>query len=174
MNYLHVGSSKGQIKIQQMAFILVALMIFFSIALLIFMTFRLSGIRESAFELREAEARETVRKISSTPEFSFTSDCSSCIDLDKVLILKDRKSYEGFWDFDYLQIEKIYPKYEGECDKFTYPDCRTITIIEKEDFGTPVEAFVSLCRWEESQEGYFKCELGKIYISGENIRQNEE
>lgn len=167
----NVNSSRGQLKIQQMAFVLVALVIFFGIVFLIFINFKLAGLKESAGELNEESASELVRKISSSAEFSFTPRmCSSCIDLDKVLVLKDRESYEGFWQLDYLQIVKVHPEGKGECTKANYPNCGEITLIEEPNFGTPSEAFVSLCRWESKNEGYFKCELGKIYASGEDIK----
>jgi hypothetical protein len=166
-------SRKGQFKIQQMAFVLVAVFIFFSMVLLIFLSVRLEDIRGGAQDLRNDEAKEIVRKISATPEFAFTQeDCGSCIDLDKVMALKNRTSYKGFWNLDYLMVERVYPIGEGECSKFSYPSCRTLTIINSERIGTPSSAFVSLCRWEQEKEGYFKCELGKVYASGEFIDGN--
>lgn len=151
-----------------MAFVLVALLIFFSFVALIFVSVRLANIRQSAEALEEQGAQELVRKLSSVSEFAFTSstDCLNCIDFDKLLILNDRKSYQGFWDLDYLRIERTHPKFKGECTKATYPDCNSLTIIESENFGAASEAFISLCRWESSNKGYFKCELGKIIASG--------
>jgi hypothetical protein len=171
MNSLTVNYSKGQMKIQQMAFVLVALMIFFAIALLIFFMIRYSSLKEGVQDLREDDAREIVRKISAMPEFSFNQeDCSSCIDADKVLVLKNRTSYKDFWNIGYLQIEKIYPEAEGECNRFNYPNCKTVTVISGENFGTASSAFVSLCRWEERE--YFKCELGRVYAAWEGFDDN--
>lgn len=157
--------SRGQFKIQQMAFVLVAIMIFFAIAALFYFSIRVENLRESAESLNEGEARELVRKLSGTPEFSF-SGCVNCVDLDKVLMLKERRSYEKFWELEFLRVEKVYPENEGECTRANYPACKTITITESENFGAPSSAFVSLCRWENEKGGYFKCELGRIYASG--------
>ena len=163
--------TKGQVKIQQMAFVLVALMIFFGIASLFYFSIRTANLRGDVEDLRESEAQELVRKLAGTPEFSFTSagDCAFCIDADKALVLKDRQGYSGFWGLDYIQIEKLYPGFEGECTKGNYPSCGTITVVGKERFGTTVGSFVSLCRWENTGGGYAKCELGKIYVSAEDI-----
>ncbi|MEK6844533.1 MAG: hypothetical protein AABX83_03875 [Nanoarchaeota archaeon] len=154
-----------------MAFVLVALLIFFSIVALFYFSIAGKGLKESASSLREAEAKELIRKLASSPEFSFTaSTCANCIDLDKALLMKYRESYKEFFNLEFLQIEKIYPDSKKiECDKLNYPDCTTITIIDSNEFGSPKEAFVSLCRWEQEKSGYFKCELGRIYASGKGI-----
>ena len=165
-------SPRGQIKIQQMAFVLVAMMIFFGFVALIYFSLRISNLEESAVGLKDEEAKELIKKIASSPEFNFgVEDCSNCIDLDKVLVLSERKPYEEFWNLDYLEIEKVYPVFEEECNKANYPSCKTIRIIgESSDYGSATGAFVSLCRWEDSNDGYFKCELGRIISSGKGIK----
>ena len=168
-------SKKGQFKIQQMAFVLVALMIFFVMVSLFYFSIRLGSLREDAGFLEEQEARELVKKLASTSEFSFSAgsgSCESCVDLDKVLMLKGKKSYDKFWGLDFLEIRKVYPSIQGkiECTRSNYPDCNILTIVESENFGSPSDAFVSLCRWESEKGGYVKCELGRIYASG-NLRE---
>ncbi len=161
----YVIYSKAQLKIQQMAFVLVALMILFGIIALLYSSITLRSLAQEASSLNEEEAKEVVRMLSSTSEF-ISSNCENCIDLDKVLLLKYRKAYQDFWNLDFLRIEKLYPESsEKECDLSNYPDCSTITLINKENFGSPSTAFVSLCRWE----GYQKCELGRIYASGKSL-----
>jgi hypothetical protein len=170
MKDFHAGFSKnrkGQMKIQQMAFVLMAIVIFFALVSLFYFSIRIRSLQKSALSLREEEAKELIRKLAVTPEFSF-EDCTNCIDLDKVMILKERQTYKGFWDLDVLFIETVYPDKEGECTLANYPECRRIMIINKtEEFGITSGAFVSLCRWD--QEGYYKCELGKVYASGRGI-----
>ena len=162
-------SKKGQLKIQQMAFVLVAVMIFFAIIALIYFTISLSDLRGKAQELKEQEASELVRKMAGTGEFIWKRDCSSCIDLDKAFLLKDRASYKEFWELSFLQIKKIYPTAIGECNKAKYPNCDTITIVESGEIGTPSSAYVSLCRWEQEKGGYVKCEIGRIYATEKKI-----
>lgn len=163
---------RGQLKIQQMAFVLVALVVFFGIVALFYFSFTLSNLRGDVSSLQEEEAKELVRKLASSPEFSFSSQCTNCIDLDKIMALNSRQSYKEFWNLDFLQIERIYPESQKkECEKSIYPDCNTITIISKEKFGSPKTAFVSLCRWEQQKGGYIKCELGRIYASGKDLEK---
>lgn len=160
--------SKGQMKIQQMAFVLVAIMIFFGLSALFFFSIRIKSLQQDAESLREAEVKALVQKMSSSPELSWElTDCASCIDLDKALILKDRQSYSGFWKLPLLQIEKIYPKENStaiECTKANYPDCQTITIVKENKDYIAHDAFVALCRHEQLPDAHEKCELGKLII----------
>ena len=164
-------SRKGQLKIQQMAFVLVALIIFFALASLFYFSIRVASLQKDAEFLREQEVIENVRKISGTAEFIFSAeDCSSCIDMDKALMLKDRASYKGFWkNVALLQIVRVHPTYNGlECTKQNYPNCDKITLIEKDVGLIGHSAFAALCRYEEN-EGYNKCELGKVIMAFETV-----
>lgn len=150
-------------KIQQMAFVLVAIVIFFALAAIFYINIRVGSLRGSADSLREDSARELVRKLSGSPELAWSAtDCSSCIDEDKALSLKNKKEYSDFWDVAFLQIEKVYPESQGECDKANYPDCKTITLVNEGDYIAHT-AFVALCRYD-SEEDYNKCELGRISV----------
>jgi len=164
-----VSSSKAQLKIQQMAFVLMAIIFFFALVAILYFIVSLGSLREKAASLQEDEAKELVRKLASTPEFA-SSACSNCIDLDKVFVLKFRNSYKKFWNLDFLQIEKIFPLSKGECEKSNYPQCSKITIIPQEEFGSPSSSFVSLCHFEPQKGGYVKCELGRIYASGKGLK----
>lgn len=167
MNYSLVRSSKGQMKIQEMAFVLVAIMILMGMVAVAYLTLRVNGLKNENSLSRDEAAQETVVKLAGTPEFAFTAyDCFNCVDLDKLLFLKDRKSYKNFWDFDYLAVEKIYPAGEGECTSANYPNCKTITIVnETKSFGSVDSAFVSICHYEDQKGGYVKCEMARIMAS---------
>ena len=165
-----VKSSKGQMKIQEMAFVLVAIVIFFALVALFYVSIRVSSLKQDATRLNDESAKEVVKSISSLPEFS-SHECDNCIDLDKAIIIKNEKAYQNFWNLDYLKIERVYPN-DGtvECTEVNYPNCTTITIKSSKEIGTPNWAFVALCRHEASDGGYSKCELGRIYASGKGIQ----
>jgi hypothetical protein len=166
-----IKQKKAQMKIQEMAFVLIAIMIFFAMVALVYFAIRLSSMTENVQAEREASARELARKLADIPEFSW-AECSGCVDADKVLALKDRVSYRGLWDVDYLMVEKIYPNATNvECTIANYPNCRTITLVNKtKDFGVPASAFVALCSYDASKGGYERCGLGKIYASAKAIK----
>ena len=169
--------SKGQIKIQEMAFVLVFIIIFFAIAGLFVFKFAFSNVSTNVEDQRAQAANELVRKIADSAEFALTLKseivCSSCIDLDKVMQIKNRSAYlKQFWNLDYLKIETLYPNKTGECDESNYPDCRTITLIKNSNFtGLSSSAYVSLCRIDFKQDSYTKCELGRISASGRGINK---
>ena len=160
----YFNSRKGQIKIQEMAFVIVALVIFFAIVSLIVVTIYFSGIKSGAQDVKDESARELVRTLASSPEFSWGA-CSSCIDKDKLFLIKRYVSnYSDFWGVDYLAIDTVYPQRTGECLGNNYPNCKTITLINKTTYiGVPSEAYISLCMQDGT--GKTQCDLGKIYAS---------
>ena len=162
---------KGQIKIQQMAFVLVAIVIFFTMVSLFYFSIRYQSLQKDVETLREREVIETVRKMTRTTEFSWTVyDCASCIDLDKILVLQNRSSYIGFWKrTSFLQVVRVYPRYDiEECNKGVYPECNTITIVDEKKNIITRSTFVALCRYEASED-FNKCELGKIIMGYEPV-----
>lgn len=167
MKRLPVNYSKGQIKIQQMAFVLVGFMILFGIVALFYVSLKTASLKESATEIRHDQARELVRKLAGSPELR-SDECPSCVDLDKVFVITERPSYQGFWgnNIAFLKIKKIYPvngTREVECENRNYPACNTITLIDTNSTYVSEEAFVSICRYEGTQR-YTKCELGKVIM----------
>lgn len=164
-----VKYSKGQMKIQEMAFVLVAILIFFALAALFYFAIRFSNLKEGVQELRDLEANEIIKKLSATPEFSW-SGCANCIDMDKVLFVKENEAYREFWNLDYMKIERVYPTFEEvECTTANYPNCNSVTFVSKQNYGTPSWTFVALCRNAPEKGGYQKCELGKLYASGVKV-----
>ena len=163
-------------KIQQMAFMLVAVVIFFSMVGVIYFSITITNFRTQAENLRKNEASEIVKSITGAPELGFTSKttCSQCLDLDKALLLKDLAqsgAYKNFWDLDYLEIEIVYPPVSGqvECTRANYPNCNRLVIINKtENFGLASSAFVALARWD-SDMNEFRYEFGRIHASGDNL-----
>ena len=162
---------KAQFKIQQMAFVLVALMVFFGIVAVFYISIRFSSLQEDVTDIRKEEVIESVRKMAGTPEFisSNWEDCASCVDLDKAWILKDKASYQDFWqDISLLQVLRVYPSYDtDECTDVSYPRCNKITLTDKGNYEA-YEAFVSLCRYD-SAISQVRCELGKVVMGFEAV-----
>jgi hypothetical protein len=164
-------TKKAQLKVQQMAFVLVAIVIFFSLVALIYFTISLTSLQKDAQVLREQEAKKLVRKMSSSPELILTSqgDCSSCIDFDKAFMLsKSRPQFPNYaknlLNLDYLVIERIYPEPTIELCTFENKNCRELVIINDENYGAAESAFVTLGTWDSTRKDY-KYELGIIHLS---------
>ena len=164
---------KAQLKIQQMAFMLIAVTLFFALISIFVLAFRLSGMRESATSLEEENAMLLATKIANSPEFSCGKSFGNqvdCVDADKVMALKkDISKYSDFWDVSNIEIRKIYPEGDEICTFENYPDCNRILIGAEKTTGNYMPNFVSLCR-KESIEGqpYNKCELALIMVAYES------
>jgi hypothetical protein len=178
MRSLVVRYSKAQLKIQEMAFVIVAIIIFFLIAGIFIFNIWRTGLKKDIEMQRIEKSSEIALKIADSPELgwaSSTSSCDNCIDLDKALSLKERissgSSYKDFWgaDISSIRIRLIYPQKNGECNKVNYPNCKTITLFNKTEDFHYVGSYVSLCRHDEKKGGYFKCELGKIEVSAKGL-----
>ena len=166
---------KAQMKIQQTAFMLLAITLFFVLVGLLILSFRFSGLKQNAAKLQEENAKLLVSKIANSPEFSceemFGKRKSNCIDEDKVMMLRQEiNKYNGFWGVSGIKIRTIYPKQQNDviCTLFNYPNCNVIQLFG-EDKGYGTSNFVSLCRKESSNESYNynKCELAKIIVNYE-------
>jgi len=168
---LKLDRRKGQMKIQQMAFMLIAVTLFFSLVGMFMLVLQFSNLQESASVIEERNALLLVIKLANSPEFScgnsFGSGKLNCVDSDKIMALKGKnEEYENFWDVSNIQIRKIYPLVNDvECTLETYPDCNIIKIREG-NISSEFSNFVSLCR-KENVDGEVenKCELARIMVS---------
>ena len=165
-----INNRFGQMKIQQMAFMLIAVTLFLVMAGMFILVIRFSSLKDTAALLEERNALLLVSKIADSPEFScgnvFGKPRSNCIDTDKVMALTGRlQDYSGFWGVDGIKISKVYPAETGaECTLGNYPECGKITLVVPEN-GTGVSNFVSLCRKEQNELPYDKCEIGRIIVT---------
>jgi hypothetical protein len=163
---------RGQLKIQQMAIMLLAVTLFFALAGMLILATQFSNLKQRATILEADNAKLLVAKIADSPEFScgnsFGTGLVSCIDADKIINLKENMDkYENgnFWGVDGIEIRRIYPESNGtECTMLNYPDCDLITLIKSN--GTGVSNFVSLCgKRNVNGKTYDKCELAKIIVT---------
>jgi hypothetical protein len=170
-------TKKAQLKIQQMAFMLMAVTLFFVLVGMFVLVMIFSGLKESAQELEEKNAILLATKLANSPEFScgfsFEETKLACVDADKMMVLKENVDrYNNFWGISNVEVRKIFPaESDVECSFGNYPDCNILKLREREMVGTgEAKNFVSLCR-KESFEGevYDKCELAIITVE-EKIR----
>lgn len=169
---LNLSHSKAQMKIQQMAFFLVAVFLFFILAGLFWLSLRYAGLHEEATRLEEEKAITSVLKLAETAEFS----CSEagqirerCIDADKILVLGTiSKSYGNFWPVKSIYVYKLDSDTEKRCNLANYPNCNVFEIYGGEGEEIGVSSFVALCRKKQGDTGvYDKCELAKLVVSFE-------
>ena len=174
LKFLNLSLKQGQMKIQQMAIMLLAVTLFFILVGLFVLAFRLTTLRGSAAELEAKNAMLLVSKISNSPEFAcgdaFGTGKLDCIDADKLMALKGNiEKYEEFWgnEIENIEIRKVYPpETDTECNAANYPDCDVIKLFDRETVGVPQWTFALLCRKAEKENGvkYDKCEISRIRI----------
>ena len=162
--------TKAQMKIQQTAFMLIAVTIFLVLAAMFVLIIKFSGLKESASLLEEEEAMLLVTKLANSPEFScgksFGTGKTNCVDFDKVFALKDSiENYKNFWGVSGIELRKVYPEDETICTGENYPNCGYLEILEAT--GTAQSNFVTICRKESSEESginYNECEVGRLLV----------
>ena len=165
---------KAQMKMQQTAFMLIAITLFFVLAGLFFLSIKMTDLRHSATDLEAKNARLLLTKLADSPEFScgssYGTQKTSCVDFEKLMVLKEEISkYSELWGVADIQLIKVFPYQKNleECDSTNYPDCSKITLFpENRGNGTYQSTFVSLCG-RESPSGvpYDKCEIAKLMVS---------
>ena len=168
-------NKRAQMKIQQMAFMLMAITLFFVLMGMFVLIFKMSGLKEEATELQEQNALLLVTKIANSPEFScgngFGGERINCIDGDKLMMLRENiNRYEEFWEVENIEVRKVDSLEEELCTVSNYPNCNTIRLRDQEISGFDLSNFVSLCRKANFDgEVYDKCELARVSISYENV-----
>lgn len=165
-------NKKAQLKIQQMAFMLMAVVMFFALVGIFVMVFKVSDLKKSAEILEEENALLLVTRLANSPELScggvFDNTAINCVDFDKMIVLKNNaEKYSGFWgkDITNIEIRKILYEQEIICNSENYQDCNVLRIYPKKQ-GYSVSNFVSLCRKDLlEREFYNKCELAKLLVT---------
>lgn len=164
-------SKRAQLKIQQMAFMLVAITIFFILAGMFALVLKHSSRQQEAESMQEKNAMLLASKIANSPEFScgkaFGGDKIDCVDADKAMMLmKSSEKYKDFWEIENIELVKISSNSSELCGLGNYPNCGRIKIFNKETEGVGISNFVSLCRKESFEGGaYDKCDVARMVIS---------
>ena len=169
---------KGQMKIQQMAFMLMAVTLFFVLVGMFILVIRFTDLKKSAQALEDKNAMLLVTKLANSPEFSCGDVFSAkvnCIDVYKVMALKENiERYEDFWGVESIEIRKVYPD-NGNilCSKNNYESCGVIEILSSNNPNAlpSTSNFVSLCL-KDSEESviYDKCELAKLIVTPRSVQ----
>jgi hypothetical protein len=166
---IKIKNKKAQLKIQQMAFMLIAIMIFFVLVGLFALSMSFGGLKEKKEALDEQNALLLISKLANYPEFScenaYGGDKLYCIDFDKIMVLKNHPEYLKFLDIKNVEIKKITEEEEIICTELNYPNCNYLSLFEGGREGSDKSAFVSLCRKESfGSTSYNKCELARLIV----------
>ena len=148
--------------------------IFLALGVIFYLSLKSAGSKDTIMDQREQEVIESLRKLADSPELRWSDareQCKGCIDLDKAILLKEsarNRQTQILWNMNFLALEVVSPKKEGECGVGNYPQCRILTLINATSSARIEKkgSFVALC-WREQQQR--KCELGRIIGSPKEV-----
>ncbi len=164
-------NKRAQFKIQQMAFMLIAVILFFALVGIFVLAFNLSSLKETANLLEGQNAMLLVSRLANSPEFScgnaYGGTRVNCVDFEKVIILQqDAAKYRSFWGVANIEIRKILnSEPEVICNLGNYRNCNVIKLLNSSSQGYDYSTFVSLCWKEPNDNGlYDKCEMANLIV----------
>jgi hypothetical protein len=153
---------KAQLKIQETAFMLLALIFLFALLFIFYSNYEVRQVYSAKNLALKERAISLLDKFVAMPEFSCLE--GGCIDEDKLIAIRNLTTYGDLWrGVSRIQVVRIYPSKQ------------IITVYQK---GTPeltYSAFVPLCKTIYS-EGYIlqKCDLAKLLVSIEEVKMERK
>jgi hypothetical protein len=163
---MRVKDKCGQMKIQQMAFMLLAVSLLFAMVAMFFIILKVTSLEKDYQEMQKEKADILVTKIASFPELSFRGEARA-VDMDKLILLKDKEEYIGFWGNGVkgIIVMKVYPPGElVECEKGNYQNCSLIKIFTTRAISD-VSSYVSLCRNVNGDFGDdYECDVALLML----------
>jgi len=114
----NIVSIRSQLKIQEMAFMLVAVVFFFILVGLFAFSIFYVDLYKEANKISEDRTLSALTNLADTPELSCSTSKSNCIDADKLISLVRNQDYARFWPFSSLQVVKqsAFKKTESEME----------------------------------------------------------
>jgi hypothetical protein len=169
---------KGQMKIKQMAFMLIAVTVLISMLGMFLLMIRIEKIKDDVSELQQENAILLASKLANSPEFScgeaFGTQRSNCVDFDKIMMLKNNIwKYDEFWGVENIELRLIHSlkTYRARCTMSNYPRCGEIVLVDKPVTGYDVSTFVTVCRKEIINDRHQEiCNLGKLFVRYSDVK----
>lgn len=164
--------SGAQMKIQQMAFMVLAVFFFFMLVGLFFLGWYLKDIRANRETLLQNEAISSIKVISGMTEFSCSSSEEFCLDEDKLRVFGGNfsENYDEFWPVSSVKVYKIYPSFDSVI-KCPAPNCNYYEIYDSSQSNVvEYSSYVSICKKvRNGNYVYDKCEIGKLLVGVKNF-----
>jgi hypothetical protein len=175
LRFLGPSPKLAQLRIQEMAFMLLAVFLFFTLVGLFGFAIVFTNISDDASNIKEDRTLSSVTSLADTPEMSCVAAKSNCVDGDKLINLVGKDIYQELWPFSSLKVIRFsgFHKNESElieCTRANYPNCDVFYIYDKEvQNERTVSTHVAICRKElENGFTYDRCGNAKI-IAGTKL-----
>jgi len=163
-------SKKAQVKIQETAFVLLAIVLLFSLAFIFYFRIHSSRLAKEAAELQQQRAVSLLDKVAAMPELRCSMSLGFttvkevlCIDEDKLESMTEDpfiEDYKNIWrGLLEVKITEIYPTSGKEFVLYSSEKRK------EEEGNRTYSTFVPLCKMEYDGDGWYKCTVGMISIS---------
>lgn len=162
-------NKKAQMKIQETAFVLLAIVLLFSLVFMFYLRLHSSKLAKEAAELQQKQAISLLNKVAAMPELRCSESLSSdfatevlCIDEDKLESMTESftEDYKNMWKgLREAKIVEIYPASEIKKEFVLYKGSG------KEKEYRTYSTFVPLCKMEHNGVGWYRCNVGMISIT---------
>lgn len=166
---------KGQVKIQEMAFMLVGVVIFFAIVGLFALVIFSDQLYREAQQTSEKRTLTAITFLADSPEFECVEGQTNCIDGDKLMALIGRNNYVRLWPFSSLTIIRFHAFDKSEnslidCNMQNYPNCDRFNVYSKGVDEVRIASYAALCMTDYEVEHYKRCEIVKVLAGTEQIK----
>ncbi len=158
--FKQMKNKKAQMKIQEMAFVLIALFLLFSMAFIFYVKLKSSSLERTSYELKQSKALSILDKVVAMPELSCSKSLgkeSLCIDEDKLKAMNtiELNGYKELWrGIKEIKIKKIYPADE----EFI------VHSSEIKDYES-YSSFTRICKQRYENTAFYQCSIGIVLIS---------
>lgn len=168
---------KAQLKIQQMIFMILAVILLFGLIIIFLVTFLNKTISSGADDVAELRAKGAVERLAGSAEFGHSDlSLTRAIDLKKALVISlMRDSYSEYWK-EYSSIRIIREsglkksiKDSVQCNFGNINFCDELVILDRNVNNTQEYAsYILICDEKLEMGNYFDdCEIGKMIVGVE-------
>ena len=165
---------KGQMKIMQMAFMIVAVFFFFVLVGLFFLSIQFKDVKGSAAQLQRDQAISSLKVIADMPELSYDFSEAVTLDEDKLKIMAGGFGdvYDEFWPVASVAVYKLWPV-ANELKPCPGLGCNYYELYDNGQRNVRTySTYVSICKTvKELGFVYDRCEVGKLEV-GVKIRDD--
>jgi len=168
---LELKQRRGQMKIMQMAFMIVAVFFFFVLVGLFFLSIQFKDIKGGAAQLQKEQAISSLKVIADMPELSYDSSEAITLDEDKLKVMAGGfgNLYEEFWPVASVAVYKLWPVAD-ELKQCPGVGCNYYELYDNGQSNVKTySTYVSICKKvKESGFVYDRCEVGKLVVGVKN------
>ncbi len=162
----------SQMRIQQMAFMIVAVLFFFVLVGLGYVGYQTKTLKSNYLDLQKEAAISSLQVLTDMPELT----CGSlCLDEDKLQVMTGKsREYKDIWGVSSIKVVKVYPAFTNmiKCPNLNcnYYDVYDSGLKQTKQYST----FVSLCKKiKDNDYIYDKCEIAKLLVGVKVLGESE-